>query len=71
MKGVDTLILTGVATNFVVEATTRTAADKDYRVIIAEDCCASMNKEMHEFTINNILPNLAIISNSKEICSSL
>ncbi len=71
LQGLETLILAGVATNFVVEATARTAADLDYNIIIAEDCCASMNKEMHEFSIKNILLNLGIISNSKEICNAL
>jgi len=71
LKGTQTLILAGVATNFVVEATTRAAADQDYAVIIVEDCCASMNQQMHEFTLKNILPNLATISSSKEVISAL
>ena len=69
--GIDTLILTGVATNYVVEATARYASDDDYRLIILEDCCSSMNQELHEFSMQNILPNLGQISSSDEIIEIL
>jgi len=70
-SNIDTLILTGVATNYVVEATARHASDDDYRLIILEDCCSSMNQELHEFSIKNILTNLGEISNSDEIVAKL
>jgi nicotinamidase-related amidase len=69
--GIDTLILTGVATNYVVEATARYASDDDYRLIILEDCCSSMNQELHDFSMQNILPNLGQISTSDEIAAIL
>jgi nicotinamidase-related amidase len=49
-----------------VEATARTAADLDYEVIVVEDCCASMNQEMHDFSIKAILPNMAKVISSEE-----
>jgi nicotinamidase-related amidase len=64
---IDTLILTGVATNYVVEATARYASDDDYRVIVLEDCCSSMNQGMHDFSIKNILSNVGEISTSDEV----
>lgn len=71
LEGIETIILAGVATNFVVESLARTASDLDYNVIIAEDCCASMNQEMHDFSINCILPNLGSVVSSEEIYSAL
>ena len=68
---IDTLILAGVATNYVVEATARHASDDDYKLIILEDCCSSMNQEMHDFSIKNILSNLGEISTSDEIVAKL
>ena len=68
---IDTLILTEVATNFVVEATARHASDDDYNVINLEDCCSSMNQEMHDFSMQTILPNLGQISTSDEIVGML
>ncbi len=69
--GVDTLVLMGVATNWVVEAAARHAADADYRVIVLEDCCASMSVEAHEFAIANIFGMIAEVSTSDEFLSSL
>jgi nicotinamidase-related amidase len=40
-REIDTVVLTGVATNFVVESTGRYAVDSDYQVILLEDCCAA------------------------------
>ncbi|MEA3376530.1 MAG: cysteine hydrolase [Chloroflexota bacterium] len=69
--GIDTLLMGGVATNWVVEATARHAADEDYRVVIIEDGCSSMNQSMHDFAIDNILSNLAEIVSTDEVIQSL
>ena len=37
----------GVATEFVVEAAARHAADADFRVIVLEDCCAAFSDDAH------------------------
>jgi len=66
IQGIDTFYLTGVATNFVVEATAREAADRKKEVIILKDCCASMNQEMHDFSLN-VISNLAKIKTSKDV----
>jgi nicotinamidase-related amidase len=53
-RDVDTLLLTGVATNFVVESTARYAADADYRVIVLEDCCGAFVREEHDGAIRSL-----------------
>ena len=68
---IRTVVLSGVATNMVIESTTRYACDELYEVIILRDCCASFNEEMHSFTLDNVLPNLATISNSEEFINAL
>ena len=68
---IDTLILAGVATNYVVEATARHASDDDYKLIVLEDCCSSMNQEMHNFSIQNILSNLGEIKTADEMVAML
>jgi nicotinamidase-related amidase len=45
---IETLVLAGVATNFVVEATARQAVDEGFRVITLRDCCATFNGAMHD-----------------------
>ena len=69
--GVRTVVLSGFATNFVVESTARYACDAWYEVIILRDCCASFNEEIHSFTLDNVLPNIATIFDSVEFIKAL
>ena len=69
--GIDTLLLSGVATNFVVEGTAREAADRGYNVVIVGDCCASASQETHDVTLNTTLPFLSTISNLDEVIAAL
>jgi len=71
LKNIRTIILTGVATNFVVESAARTAADENYEVFVVEDCCASFNQQMHEFSIKNILPNITKVVKAEDLLKSL
>jgi len=68
---VNTLIIMGLWTNFVVESTTRHAADIGYRVIVLSDCCASNSLKNHDFTIREILPNFGTIMNSSQLLADL
>ena len=69
--GIDTLLLCGVATNFVVEGTAREAADRGYNVVIVGDCCASLSQELHDAALTTALPFLATISNLDEVTVAL
>lgn len=50
-KGITDLILTGVATNMVVESTARDAIDRGYSIITVEDGVASFSEEAHQAAI--------------------
>ena len=69
-KGISDLLLTGVATNMVVEATTRDAFDRGYSVIIAEDAVASFSDEAHQFAIG-ILRMFADVVSTDEVVRAL
>ena len=69
--GIKTLLLSGVATNFVVEGTAREAMDRGYDVVIVGDCCASMSQEAHDAALTTALPFLATISNLDEVIAAL
>ena len=70
-SGITTLLLTGVATNFVVEGTAREASDRGYKVVVVSDCCASNSEQVHEVALSNALPFLTTISNSEEVMAAL
>ena len=68
---VDTLVLMGVWTNYVVEATARTGADSGYRIIVVTDGCASNTDDNHYFFVNTILPSLGTAATASEVIAAL
>jgi nicotinamidase-related amidase len=68
-RGIDSVIVAGVPTNFVVESTVRGAGDAGYRVFLARDCCSSLNEELHDFAVSKILPLLATVATGEEIAA--
>jgi nicotinamidase-related amidase len=69
-RGIRTVILTGVATNFGVESTVRDAYSHNYAVIVAEDACATFTPEMHDFALARIFPRLARTRKTAEIIAN-
>jgi biuret amidohydrolase len=68
---VNTLVLTGLWTNWVVEATARHASDMGYRVFVVEDACASNTLENHEFAVRSLLPTICYVVRTEEIVRAL
>lgn len=52
--GVDTLILTGVATDVCVRATAQDAQQLGYRLVVVTDCVAGTSRKAHEAALDNI-----------------
>ena len=55
--GIDTLLITGVVTNYCVETAVRDAGDRSYNVVLVEDSCAAMSEAHHRFALE-ILDNV-------------
>jgi nicotinamidase-related amidase len=50
-NGIERLVLCGVSTNGVVHSGAREAHDRDFAVVILEDCCAGVTAEEHAHAI--------------------
>lgn len=61
------LVLTGVVTEMVVEATAREATDKGYGVHVPADCTNSPNKDHHESSLRNCIDLVARVTDSQAI----
>ena len=70
-RGVATVVICGVATNFGVEATARDAHNLNYAVVIASDACSSVAPDMHEFAVTRILPRIARVRASSDIIAAV
>ncbi|PHI95472.1 hydrolase [Parasaccharibacter apium] len=66
-RGINTIVLGGIATNMGVESTARAAHEHGYHVIILEDLTAGLDEEMHHFAFQRLFPHLARIRQSNEI----
>lgn len=67
----NTIILMGLWTNYVVEATARHASDMGYRVFLVREACASNTVENHEFALNKILPTICYVVSAKDVLAAL
>ncbi|SEL09790.1 Nicotinamidase-related amidase [Sphingomonas palmae] len=66
-RGVRTIVLAGIATNFGVESTARSAWELSYDVVVVEDACTSRSAELHDFAVANILPQIARLVSAEEV----
>jgi nicotinamidase-related amidase len=53
-RGVDSLVLAGVATSAMVAATLYDASDRGYRLTVLRDGCADSDPAVHEFLVDNV-----------------
>ena len=70
-RGIGTVVVCGLATNFGVEGTARDAYNLNYAVVIAADACSGTAPTMHEFAIEKILPRISRVRASAEIVAAL
>lgn len=69
-RGIKTIVLGGIATNFGVESTARHAWEHGYDVVIAEDLCATVSETLHTMAIEHIFPRISRVMTSQDIVLS-
>lgn len=69
--GVTTLVMTGVWTNSCVETATRDAGDRDFRVVLAEDCCSAMSPWGDDTALRYLDKNFCHVFRTDEIIERL
>jgi ureidoacrylate peracid hydrolase len=71
VRGIDTLIITGTATNVCCESTARDAMMMNYKVIFASDGTATYTDEEHNAALGIILAQFADVMSTDEIAACL
>jgi nicotinamidase-related amidase len=69
-RGIDTLIVGGVATNLGVENTVRDAWDRDYNLGVGPDSCAAVPPGAHDYAIQSVFPRMARIMSVDEVLAA-
>lgn len=65
-RGIEHLVLTGIATSGVVLSTLREAADRDFQLTVLSDLCADFDAEVHSVLLEKVFPRQAEVITSKQ-----
>jgi ureidoacrylate peracid hydrolase len=70
-RRIDTLVITGTATNVCCESTARDAMMMNYKVIFVSDGTATHTDEEHNATLGIMLANFADVMSTEEVVARL
>jgi len=70
-RGIDKLILTGIATSGVVLSTLREAADKDYQIVVLSDAVFRCRSRSHRVLLEKVFPRQADVLTVSEWAATL
>lgn len=70
-RGIDTLVLTGVATNLTVEQTARHGTDLGFTIYVLADCCTAVSPEVHDASLANLSLTTEGVVDSAEFLAAL
>jgi nicotinamidase-related amidase len=70
-RGIDTIVLGGIATNFGVESTARAAFDRSFRLVFVEDATSGLAEDMHRFTFEKLFPYMGYVRTTQQVIDTL
>lgn len=70
-RHIDTIVLTGIATNIGVESTARAAYEHGYEQFFVADAMAALNIEGHEYPLKHIFPRIGRIRSTEQLLSEI
>ena len=66
-RQIESLIMTGVASNNCVESTARDGFMMDYYIVFVDDCTATTNAAIHAATLSNIEKLFGVVAQSEDV----
>lgn len=70
-RGVETVVLAGIATNIGVESTLRQGTGLGFGFVTVEDACSTFSPEMQEFAFKAIFPRLSRVRTTEQVIQAL
>lgn len=70
-QGVETVVLTGVATGMSVGTAAWAVAERFFNLILPSDTCTDGNRELHDVIITSQLPAIALVTTADEVIARL
>ncbi len=70
-RGIDTILLCGISTNYGVESTARDAYERGFDQVFVEDACSSRAAEDHAFPFRVIFPRIGRVRSTEDALQAL
>jgi nicotinamidase-related amidase len=70
-RGIRTIVIGGIATNFGVESTARDAFEHGYGLVFVEDAMAGLSEAAHSFAISTIFPRIGRVRSTEQVMNAL
>lgn len=70
-RGIRTIVIGGIATNFGVESTARDAYERGYALVFVEDAMAALTPEAHGFALTTIFPRIGRVRSTDDVMTAL
>ena len=67
--GIESLIMTGEATNVCVESTARDGYMNDYFIVFVDDCTATGSEEEHQATLTNMRKHFGLVVPADDVAA--
>ena len=70
-RGVRTIVLGGISTNYGVESTARDAYERNYGIVFVEDAMSARSAEDHAFALTRIFPRIGRVASTSDVLAAL
>jgi nicotinamidase-related amidase len=70
-RGIRTIVIGGIATNFGVESTARDAYERNFGLVFVEDAISGISAEAHKFAIGTIFPRIGRVRSTAEVLGAI
>lgn len=70
-RGVTTIVLGGISTNFGVESTARDARERGYELLLVEDAMSARSADDHDFALARIFPRIGRVCSTDDVIAAL
>jgi len=70
-RGIEYLLIAGTKTNICCETTARAGFDMDFKVVLVEDCCATLSDREHLATLENIIQQFGDVLDTDAVIERL
>jgi nicotinamidase-related amidase len=69
--GTETILVGGISTQRSVEGTARDAKNRDTQCVVVSDCCTAGEEDVHQMTVDHVLPLLVRVRDTDEVIAAL